>query len=72
MEGFLGKMAVSLLLVPAFQPVIHLMKGIILLFVLIFVILEIDMKLKISIQKCIFLDYIFQTSISQLILYSKI
>ena len=52
-DGFLGKMAVSLLLMLTFQHGIHLMKGIILLFVLIYVILETDMKLKICIQKCI-------------------
>ena len=60
-------MAVSPLHIMAIQYVIHLIKGIIFLYLLMYVILEIDMNFKIRIPKKFY--SIFQSSISQLILY---
>ena len=51
MEGFLSKMHGSVSLFNSGISTCYSSNGIILLFVLIFLILEIDMKLKISIQK---------------------
>ena len=51
-----------------FQCIIHQMKGIIFLYMLIYLILKININVKVNKRKCIYLTFIFRSSISHQIM----